>query len=88
MIQMMGRPSAVKMHSLVDSSSMEPNRKMTRMKYHMSRLNFSLRDSLMVLVSVVMRDTMSPEQKNVIVTACIKGQQQLYNKRQVFKNQH
>lgn len=81
MIQMMGRPSAVKMDSLVESSSMEPNRKMTRMKYHMSRLSFSLRDSLMVLVSVVMRDTMSPEQETVSVSACIKGQQQFYDKR-------
>lgn len=63
MIQMTGRPRAVKMDSLMDSSIMDPNRKMTRMKYHMSRLSFSLSVSLMVFVSVVMRDTMSPEEQ-------------------------
>lgn len=60
---MMGNPMAVKSDSFQDRLSMNPNRKITRQKYHIKRLSFSLSDSLMVLVSVVMRDTMSPEVK-------------------------
>lgn len=65
MTQMMGRPMAVNSDSFQDRLSMNPNRKMTLQKYHINRLSFSLSDSLMVLVSVVIRDTMSPEVKQL-----------------------
>lgn len=63
MTQMIGSPIAVKSDSFQERLSMKRKRKVTRMKYHISRLNFSLRDSLMSLVSVVMRDTRSPGTK-------------------------
>lgn len=63
MTQMMGRPMQVKSDSFQERLIMKQNRKMTLQKYHINKLSFSLKDSLMVLVSVVIRDTISPEVK-------------------------
>ena len=52
---------AVKRDSFQERLSMKPKRKIIRAKYHISKLNLSLKDSLIVFVSVVIRDTISPK---------------------------
>lgn len=43
-----------------DPQSISPKRQSPRTRYHSNRLNFSLRDSLKVDVSSVIRDMMAP----------------------------
>lgn len=65
MTRMTGSPMTVNRDSLQEQPTMNPKRKTTRAKYHISRLSFSLRDSLVVLVSVVIRDTITPTGQQV-----------------------
>lgn len=61
--QMMGSPMHVSRVIFQDCITMKDKRKTNRAVYHMTRLSFSLSASLMSLVSVVTRDTSSPETK-------------------------
>lgn len=58
---MMGRPMQVSSVIFQDWLTMKNSRKAKRPVYHIRRLRSSLRASLMSLVSVVMRDTRTPE---------------------------
>lgn len=66
MTQMMGSPMQVSRVIFHDWLTMKNRRKPKRAVYHMTRLSFSLSASLISLVSVVMRDTSSPERRVVL----------------------